>query len=86
VNQFLTAGKRVGWLSNHPQDATVRALAASPDLLVVPLPDTPAAYGRSLYATLHALDQRKFDQLVADEVPAGDEWAAVRDRLFRASS
>ena len=86
VNQFLTAGKRVGWLSNHPQDATVRALAASPDLLVVPMPDTPAAYGRSLYATLHALDQRKFDQLVADEVPAGDEWAAVRDRLFRASS
>ena len=86
VNQFLTTGKRVGWLSQNPHDASVRGLAVSADLVVVPMPDTPAAYGRSLYATLHALDQRQLDQLVADDVPAGNEWAAVRDRLLRASS
>ena len=50
------------------------------------MPSDPAAYARSLYATLHALDQRELDRLIVDAVPSGPEWAAVRDRLNRAAT
>ncbi|MCP4786374.1 MAG: hypothetical protein GY878_22770 [Fuerstiella sp.] len=50
------------------------------------MPVDPAAYARSLYATLHALDQRRLDRLVVDVVPADSDWAAVRDRLERAAT
>lgn len=86
VKALLAAGQRVGWLARHPTDDSVRALAASANLLVVPMPETPAAYGKSLYATLHALDQRGLDRLVVDAVPDDADWAAVRDRLQRAAS
>ncbi len=82
----LAAGERIGWLTRSPEDATVRRLAAAPALLVVPMPNDPAAYGRMLYATLHALDQRELNRLVADAVPADPVWAAITDRLSRAQS
>lgn len=86
VAELLAAGNRVGWLSLRPEDEAVRRLAAAAELLVVPMPPEPAAYGRMLYATLHALDHRQLDRLVVDAVPAEPAWAAVRDRLARAAS
>ena len=64
----------------------VAALAASPSLVVIPMPEDPAGYARSLYATLHALDQRGLDHLVVDTVPTDSDWAAVHDRLERAAT
>jgi len=84
VSDRLAAGERIGWLCRSPDDATVRRLAASPALLVVPMPNDPAAYGRMLYASLHALDHRELDRLVADAVPTDQAWAAIADRLSRA--
>jgi L-threonylcarbamoyladenylate synthase len=86
VADRLAAGERIGWLTRSPEDATIRRLAASPALVVVPMPNEPASYGRMLYATLHALDQRELGRLVADAVPAEPAWAAITDRLSRAQS
>ena len=86
IPQLIQDGHRVGWLCNSPDDSAVQTLATSPEVLVIPMPDDPTAYARSLYATLHALDQRELDRLIVDAVPSGPEWAAVRDRLNRAAT
>ncbi len=72
-----TGGRRVGALviSGDPGPAT----------LVRTLPAEPAGYARALYAALHDLDDR-CDAIVAEAVPAGPAWAAVRDRLTRAGA
>jgi L-threonylcarbamoyladenylate synthase len=57
---------------------------ARPDAIV--LPDDAVAYGRALYATLHALDDAGVE-LIAVEAPPDDEaWLAVADRLRRAAT
>ena len=86
IPQLIQDGHRVGWLCNSPEDSAVQTLATSPEVLVIPMPSDPAIYARSLYATLHALDQRELDRLIVDAVPSGPEWAAVRDRLNRAAT
>lgn len=52
----------------------------------VQMPPHPEAYARALYATLHSLDAELWDRIVVEAVPAGPEWAGVRDRLGRAVS
>jgi len=85
VAELLAAGRRVGWLVLADAEEA-RRLAASGDLVAVPMPADPAGYARCLYATLHALDARELDRIVADPPPASDAWRAVRDRLSRAAS
>jgi L-threonylcarbamoyladenylate synthase len=84
VAELLAAGNRVGWLVLSADDRT-RELAGSRDLVAVPMPAEPSAYARQLYASLHALDQRQLDRLVADPPPADEAWRAVTDRLSRAA-
>ncbi len=50
------------------------------------MPEAPAAYGRALYAALRAGDGSGADRIVVEGVPAGEAWAAVADRLARASA
>jgi L-threonylcarbamoyladenylate synthase len=58
----------------------------SAPLKAVALPDDPVAYGRGLFAALHALDEAGVRLIVVEAPPAGDEaWLAVEDRLTRAS-
>lgn len=84
VAELLAAGNRVGWIVLSA-DERARSLAGSRDLVVVPMPADPAAYARQLYATLHALDHRQLDRIVADPPPADEVWRAVTDRLSRAA-
>jgi L-threonylcarbamoyladenylate synthase len=86
AGELLDAGRRVGLVTTRSDDPATRALAASLDLLVVPMPADPDAYARMLYATLHALDQRDLDAIVVEEPPATEPWKAVHDRLRRASA
>jgi L-threonylcarbamoyladenylate synthase len=86
VSQLLDAGLRVGWMTQAPADPQVRRLAATRELVIVPMPETPADYARLLYATLHALDQRELSWIVVDPVPDTEAWRAVRDRLARAAT
>lgn len=63
-----------------------RGRAARGDVVVRALPDDPAAYAAALFATLHALDDGGCGAVVVEAVPDDDAWAAVRDRLARASA
>lgn len=55
-----------------------------PDAIV--LPDDAAAYGRALYATLHALDDAGVEMIAVEAPPDDDAWLAVNDRLRRAAA
>ncbi|MBM4219102.1 MAG: threonylcarbamoyl-AMP synthase [Gammaproteobacteria bacterium] len=50
------------------------------------MPEAPAAYARALYAALRALDAAGADRILAETVPPGEAWAAIADRLARASA
>ncbi|MBK7904811.1 MAG: threonylcarbamoyl-AMP synthase [Proteobacteria bacterium] len=43
-------------------------------------------YGRELYVNLRTLDKSGAKEILVEEVPAGEAWDAVRDRLHRAAS
>jgi L-threonylcarbamoyladenylate synthase len=43
-------------------------------------------YGRELYVNLRTLDKSGVKEILVEEVPAGEAWDAVRDRLHRAAS
>ena len=62
------------------------APASSERLDWITLPNDPAAYSRVLYATLRALDQQGYSQLLWQQPPTGLEWAGVQDRLGRAAA
>ena len=85
VEELVKAGKRIAWLTARIDDPEVRLLAASRDLLVVPMPSDPAAFATSLYATLHAIDSRSLDRIIVDTPPDTEPWRAVTDRLSRAA-
>jgi L-threonylcarbamoyladenylate synthase len=71
------AGGRVGGLVTHA--------AGIPLDEVVPLPDEPRGYARLLYAALHALDDAGCSLILVEALPGDAAWAAIRDRLERAS-
>jgi len=50
------------------------------------LPDEPEGYARALYAALHRLDDAGVAAIVVEAPPAHEAWAAVADRLARASA
>jgi L-threonylcarbamoyladenylate synthase len=60
--------------------------AASASIDVRHLPDEPAAFAASLFATLHALDDAGVDVIVVEAVPPGEAWWAVADRLQRGAT
>ena len=62
------------------------ARTSGPDDCIYMLSSSPEAYGASLYAVLHDVDARGYDELVIEAVPDGEPWLAVRDRLRRAAA
>jgi L-threonylcarbamoyladenylate synthase len=48
-------------------------------------PAEAIAYAHDLYANLRALDAMGASEILIEDVPHGDEWNAVRDRLVRAT-
>jgi L-threonylcarbamoyladenylate synthase len=52
---------------------------------LVALPAEPGAYARGLYRALHELDDRGCRLVLVETPPDTPDWAAVRDRLTRAS-
>jgi L-threonylcarbamoyladenylate synthase len=49
------------------------------------LPSDPIEYARGLYACLHALEDSGVEEIALQPLPDSAEWAAVRDRLVRAT-
>ncbi len=81
LEELSRAGLRIAWLTHDP--AGVPPLPSG--VVVAPLPADPAGYAAQLYAVLHALDDGRFDRIVATLPPEGDDWLGIRDRLRRAS-
>jgi L-threonylcarbamoyladenylate synthase len=50
------------------------------------MPDEPIAYARRLYSVLHDLDQEGWPWIAVEAPPETAGWAAITDRLKRASS
>jgi L-threonylcarbamoyladenylate synthase len=78
--------------SQHPRSAPV-GLVVYGGTPTVPagvalrvMPEDPALYARRLYGTLHALDDAGASAIVVQQVPAGEGWWAVADRLRRAAT
>ncbi|MCC6728677.1 MAG: threonylcarbamoyl-AMP synthase [Chthonomonadales bacterium] len=65
---------------------TIGASPAIGDVRRVQMPSDAVRYAARLYDVLHALDEEGLDRIVAELPPDEDAWAAVRDRLARASS
>ena len=71
---------RAGLLAFQP----IADASAPLEAVRVVLPE-PVAAAREFYRTLHDLDGRGLDLIVAVEPPEGPEWAALHDRLRRAT-
>jgi L-threonylcarbamoyladenylate synthase len=78
VTACRARGLRTGALERAPGSAI-----EAPDEV---LPDEPAGYAAGLYAALHRLEDAGCDVIVIAAPPGGGAWAAVRDRLRRASA
>ena len=46
----------------------------------------PESYGHELYTNLRTLDKAGCRRILVQEVPEGERWDAIRDRLMRAAS
>jgi len=46
----------------------------------------PEQYGHDLYANLRTLDKAGCQRILVQDVPEGEPWDAIRDRLLRAAS
>jgi L-threonylcarbamoyladenylate synthase len=92
-------GERVGVILRAPARGGMGPLAApsletrAPESLrlrdkghVEELPAEAAPYAAGLYAALHRLDDAGCDRILIAAVPDEPAWAAVRDRLTRASA
>lgn len=53
---------------------------------VAVIPHDAEAYARALYGELHHCDQSGSRLILVEDVPSGDEWQGIRDRLKRASA
>ena len=56
------------------------------DGLWIEAPEDAAAYAHLLYANLRALDRADADSILIERVPDDPAWAAIADRLARATS
>ncbi len=73
----------------HRQPRKVAVLAQRPPITATPYMTwinagtRPDLYGRQLYTNLRTLDKAGARIILVEEVPAGEKWDAVRDRLRR---
>lgn len=80
LGQLSDRDERVGVLaidSGAPDDFDGVWISAASD---------PSRYAQALYANLRRLDAAGVDVILIEAVPAGVAWAAVRDRLARATA
>jgi L-threonylcarbamoyladenylate synthase len=73
---------------NSPDHAYVSIGCFEPsktDHLHVSMPTNPQAYAQLLYQTLHELDKHN-PKVIWCEIPVGDQWETILDRLQKASS
>lgn len=80
VTRVLRLKGRVGVLAHSSHIAFTQD-----GVLVRRLPAVPGEYAANLYAAMHELEDAGCSHVLIEEVPSGEAWDAVRDRLGRAS-
>jgi len=76
---------RNGHLPAQGRGAYLWITRASTASRVLEMPAEPEAYAAQLYSRLHELDREGLDWIAVEFPPETPEWAAIRDRLTRAS-
>jgi len=80
----------VGQLTEHREKVAVLAMrpprVANKYMTWINAGRRADVYGRELYVNLRTLDKAGAKEILVEEVPAGEAWDAVRDRLHRAAS
>ena len=79
----LTSGQRIALVS-HSHAHAPALIHAQAEWIV--MPNSCAAYGQALYATLRSLDQAQYTKLIWERVPDSSDWLGVKDRLTRAAA
>jgi len=80
VGQLTADGRRVAVLATRPPRT------ANKHMTWVNAGRRADAYARELYVGLRTLDKSGASEILVEEVPEGEAWDAVRDRLHRAAS
>jgi L-threonylcarbamoyladenylate synthase len=80
----------VGQLTEHREKIAVLAMrpprVANKYMTWINAGRRADVYARELYVNLRTLDKSGAREILVEEVPAGEAWDAVRDRLHRAAS
>lgn len=81
LTESLSAGgQRIAVLAQRPPLGTYRSVTW------INAGTRPDAYAHDLYAHLRVLDSVGAARILVQEVPEGERWAAIRDRLQRAAA
>lgn len=80
MNEFTGEHEKVAVLAMRPPVKT------TPYMTWINAGTRPDHYARQLYANLRTLDKAAAKIILVEEVPEGERWDAVRDRLKRAAS
>lgn len=75
---------KIAWVHFH-QQATMNLALKKTVVKEIFLPENPTDLARELYALLRDLDKLSVDLILFQELPSDSRWAAVKDRLGRAS-
>jgi L-threonylcarbamoyladenylate synthase len=80
MNEFTQNHEKVAVLAQRPPGT------ANPFMTWINAGIRPDIYARNLYANLRTLDKASAKIILVEEVPEGEKWDAVRDRLRRSAS
>jgi L-threonylcarbamoyladenylate synthase len=80
MNEFTANFEKVAVLAQRPPGT------ANPYMTWINAGIRPDLYGRQLYAHLRTLDKAGAKIILVEEVPGGEKWDAIRDRLRRAAT
>ncbi len=86
VAELVREGLAVSALAPAALRAGIEAAAGGGLALLLDAPEDALGYGAMLYEALHELDASGADRIVIAEPPRTPEWAAVDDRLGRATA
>lgn len=79
IQQWTGRGKRIGILAYRV------AVAGSPQIHVIRMPQQADAYAQALYASLRELDHLHLDMILVEQPPETSAWWAINDRLRKAT-
>lgn len=79
IDELCANGKNIGILAFSP------SVALAPCKHLIHLPETSEHYETALYSAMRELDKLQLDMILIEQPPENEAWAAVNDRLSKAT-